>query len=558
MERIGRYRITRELGRGSMSIVYEGFDDRIDRYLAIKVLRQAYARDVASRQCFLREARAAGGLGYPNIVTVFDVGQVDGLPFLVMELLSGQTLADFIAADKAAALPLNTMIEIAIQLAAALEFAHKNDVIHRDVKPSNIHFEPDRRLIKLMDFGIAAIDRGPLSTETGQDIVGTPHYMPPEQLCGKPLDKRSDLYSLGVVLFQLISGRLPYRGETVEAVIDAISRDTIRPLTPLHPETPKALPALVRRLMSADPGARPAGAGQVREELEDIQSARRRGILPAVKGNSVFWRWPAGIGAVIALVLALGLSHVYRSQTEALAGAVYGYGDALASIIAQETAEPLILGDTAALGMLVADFSVNPRVQYLHVSDTGGMIQASTNPFIQGLPKPRPAGAAVPRPPESINLIATDNGHLEFQVPVRFQAHRVGEIQLGINAGALQSTATTTLTMLAAVFGLILIVALAGLGWMTRRWKRSIDRIAWALKRLRGGQSGVRLDVARHDEFAAICKQFNNLAVSLDEQGRTVGGEWSAPVISTGASEVAPDETLDLNALERRSVTASD
>lgn len=540
-----------------MSIVYEGFDDRIDRHLAIKVLRQAYARDVASRQCFLREARAAGGLGHPNIVTVFDVGQVDGLPFLVMEMLYGQTLTDFVTADRAAALPLNTMMEIAVQLAAALEFAHRNGIVHRDVKPSNIHFEPERRLVKLMDFGIAAIDRGPISGDGGQDIVGTPYYMPPEQLCGKPLDKRSDLYSLGVVLFQLIGGRLPYRGETIEAVIDAISRDTLRPLTPLHPETPKALSSLVRRLMSADPDARPPSAAQVREALEDIQSARKRGILPAVKSNSAFWRWPAGIGAVIALVLALGLSHVYRSQTETLADAVYGYGDALASIIAQETAEPLILGDTAALGMLVADFSVNPRVRYLHVSDTGGMIQASTNPFIQGLPNPRPAGQPVSRPPESVELIATDSGHLEFQAPVRFQAHRVGEIQLGINAGPLQSTATTTLTMLAAVFGLILIVALAGLGWMTRRWKRSIDQIAWALKRVRGGQSGVRLEVKRHDEFAAICKQFNNLAVSLDEQARTAGGELSAPVISTVPSKVPPNETLDLNALQRHSDTTS-
>ncbi|MGB0514940.1 MAG: serine/threonine-protein kinase, partial [Wenzhouxiangellaceae bacterium] len=155
MERIGRYEIVRELGRGSMSIVYEGFDGRIDRHLAIKVLRSRFAGDVNARQRFMREARAAGGLAHPNIVTVFDVGQVDGKPYLVMELLPGGSLEDWLGAENLDRLDIERILDVALQLSRALDYAHRNGIVHRDIKPANIHYDHATGQVKMMDFGIA-------------------------------------------------------------------------------------------------------------------------------------------------------------------------------------------------------------------------------------------------------------------------------------------------------------------------------------------------------------------------------------------------------------------
>ncbi|MEX0915977.1 MAG: serine/threonine-protein kinase, partial [Wenzhouxiangellaceae bacterium] len=202
MERVGRYEIVRELGRGTMSIVYEGFDGRIDRHLAIKVLRQRYARDVGARQRFLREARAAGGLAHPNIVTVFDVGQAEATPYLVMEQLQGGTLEDWLDRDRLPELDTGMLIELAIQLARGLAYAHQHGVIHRDIKPANIHYDPKTNVAKMMDFGIAATERSTEEQESGRRIAGTLTHMAPELLSGDRADARSDLYSLGVVLYQ--------------------------------------------------------------------------------------------------------------------------------------------------------------------------------------------------------------------------------------------------------------------------------------------------------------------------------------------------------------------
>lgn len=551
MERIGRYEIRRELGRGSMSIVYEGFDSRIDRPLAIKVLREHYARDVGARQRFLREARAAGGLSHPNIVTVFDVGQHEGLPYLAMERLSGRTLSELLEHDHRRGFDIEAILKIGLQLASGLDFAHRRGVIHRDLKPANIHVDPDSGLVKLMDFGIAAIERGEESRGL-TTVAGTPTHMAPEQLTGKNVDERSDLYSLGVVLFELLSGELPFDAEDAESVIEQVIRHQTRPLRPRDPNTPRELVDLVYRLMAREPDSRPSSARQVVEELEEIRSGLHRGILQTVRHQSSLMRWPLGIGAAVAIVLVLGLWYVYRSQTGAIEAATYGFGDALASLVAQETAEALILEDTTALSILVSDFSVNPQVEHLHVADDNGIVQASTNPFLQGQPVPEPEGRSVEREAGSVVLTRDSAGLLQFSVPIRFQARRVGEVRLGLDGSALDATAATTLTMLALVFSLTVLVVAVGSGWMMRRQQRALQRLAWGLKRLTRGQVDFRLEAERRDEFSDVYRQFNRLAVRLDEK-RAVerpgpGSEDVAEYPRLHRIQGAPDETLDLSA----------
>lgn len=545
MERIGRYEIRRELGRGSMSIVYEGFDSRIDRALAIKVLREHYARDVNARQRFLREARAAGGLSHPNIVTVFDVGQNDGLPFLAMERLSGQTLEERLEDSARPDFGIDGILDLGLQLAAGLEFAHRRGVIHRDLKPANIHVDDDSGLIKIMDFGIAAIERAD-GSRGNTPLAGTPTHMAPEQLAGRPVDERSDLYSLGVVLFELLAGELPFDGADSEAVIEQVIRHQTRPLRPRDPNTPRELVDLVYRLMAREPDSRPGSARQVVEELEEIRSGLHRGILQTVRQQSTWMRWPLTIGASVALVLIFGLWYVYRTQTGAIESATYGFGDALASLVAQETAEALILEDATALSILVSDFSVNPQIQHLHVADASGVIQASTNPFLQGQPVPDAEGRSVDRESGSVVLTRGDDGLLQFAVPIRFQARRVGEVRLGLDGSALDATAATTMTMLVLVFTLTILVVAVGSAFMMRRQQRALQRLGWGLKRLSRGQVDFRLETERRDEFSDVYRQFNRLAVRLDEQRLPPDEEHEDGQTRLRRIEGAPDETLDL------------
>ncbi len=553
MERIGRYQITRELGRGSMSIVYEGFDNRIDRHLAIKVLREDLARDVSSRQRFLREARAAGRLVHPNIVTVFDVGQGDAMPYLVMELIPGTTLADYLHRQNDKLLSVSAVLDIAIQLCEALQYAHSQGVIHRDIKPANIHYDAESGRVKLMDFGIAAIEGNQHNAGSGQNIIGTPHYMAPEQINGTEASRSSDMYALGVILFQLLSGDLPYTGNTVAEVVDAVNHRRMKPLSAVDPKTPRALIGLVRRLTHHNPASRPDSAAQVRDELEDIYNGMRSGLLQSVRRNSFVWRRTAMISVAVAVILLSGLVYVYQSQTEAITRSTYGYGDALASIIAQESAEPLILEDSTALNLMVSDFSVNDEVDFVHVTDAEGVVVASTNPYMRGRQQTLTVGQEVVRNADAIRLHSNKAEQLVFQVPVRFQSQRVGEVFLGLDGSALTEAANATLVMLAVVFGLTLLTAMIGLSWMTRRQQRSIAELAWGLKRLASDQRDIRMDSAPRDEFAEAHKQFNRLAIMLDERARAAPGHASAGEFNHAQyqedSGMPASQTVDLSAV---------
>ena len=552
MERIGRYEIVRELGRGAMSIVYEGFDGRIDRHLAIKVLRLKYARDVGARQRFLREARAAGGLAHPNIVTVFDVGQAEAAPYMVMELLPGGTLQHWLEQERSSELDIERLLELAIQLARGLAYAHQHGVIHRDIKPANIHYDPKTNIAKMMDFGIAATEDTAVAAESPEGIAGTLTHMAAELFAGGPADQRTDLYSLGVVFYQLLSGELPFSAETPETLVKQIRQHEIHPLKPFRADTPRELVDLTYRLMALEPESRPVSATQVADELGEIQDAIRSGIVHEVRRKSAAWRWPLLTGLGVALVLVLGLAHVYRSQTAAIAQTTFGFGDAMASLIAQETAEALILDDTTALSVLVSDFAANPEIRHLHISDAEGIVQASTDPYLRGERAPPPQGAVIERNSGSVRLNRSESGALVFRVPIRYQARRVGQVQLGLDGSGMGQTANATIWMLMAVFFAALLALSMGLVWMTRRQQLALKRLAWGLKRLQRGQFEYRLEHVRRDEFTTVFSQFNRLAVRLDELRRQAGRKKRAKSATSDTGlEFPPDfpveDTLDLS-----------
>jgi len=298
MQSMGRYQIKQELGRGAMAVVYLAFDPELKRNIALKVLHAERCTNADVRRRFLREAKAAGRLAHGNIVTIYDVGEEQDRPYIAMELLDGRFLDELMRAGEA--LSWQQVRDIAMQLADALDLAQRNGVIHRDIKPANIVWLPREQKVKMADFGIAHIDDVTQSeaTQVGQ-IVGTPQYMSPEQITGRPVDSRSDLFSLGVVLYQLLARQRPFGGETVAALTYQIAHQKPRPLREVVSGVPVALTDIVDRLLEKDPAAR----FQTAQELTTALRQVREGAPPAAPEPTHWRRTVPAIVAVLALVV---------------------------------------------------------------------------------------------------------------------------------------------------------------------------------------------------------------------------------------------------------------
>lgn len=293
----GRYEIFRELGKGSMGDVYLAHDPQIDRPVALKVLRPDRIASEDFVQRFLQEARAIGRLSHPNIVTVFDSGQDQNTLFIVMEFLTGKTL---IEKHREQPFSYQTIIHLGVQLAEALGYAHRQGIVHRDIKPSNILVTEEGR-IKITDFGIARVTDSAAHQQTqAGDILGTPMYMSPEQVLGRKVDGRSDLYSLGVILYELTTGQNPFRSEGLAAVFNAIIEHN--PPAPNLTGSPEAqrLAELITKSISKAPEDR----FQTGEEMAQAFKAclqRRRSDTPQPSAPSR----PPSRGIRFGLPLAL-------------------------------------------------------------------------------------------------------------------------------------------------------------------------------------------------------------------------------------------------------------
>ena len=252
--KIGRYEILDEIGQGAMGTVYRARDPLIERTVAIKTVSLTQLRqegtDAESR--FLREAQSAGRLSHPNIVTIYDVGEADGLAYIAMEHLSGATLRDVMNKGP---IPLSLALDTALQMAEALAFAHEHGVIHRDIKPANVVVTGQRGRVKLTDFGIAHLVNSD-HTQTGQ-MLGSPRYMSPEQAMGREIDGRSDIFSLGAVLYEMLTGHYAFDGDSLPTIVYRVIHETPVPATSLRPQLPEGLASLLARMLDKNPGARP-------------------------------------------------------------------------------------------------------------------------------------------------------------------------------------------------------------------------------------------------------------------------------------------------------------
>ncbi len=324
--RLGRYLLLEELGAGGMGVVYRARDEKLERIVAVKVLTQGLLTNQDARKHFRREALALARLNHPNIAALHDVGEQDGVDYIVMECVQGESLRTRLHGG---ALPVGEATRILLQIGEALEEAHAQGVIHRDLKPANVIITA-RGLAKVLDFGVAKLlettDATQSLLQTGA-VIGTPLYMSPEQALGKAVDARSDLWSLGAVYYEMLSGRTPFQGDSVASVMRAVTMDRFAPVGQLQANVPVQAEQIVIRALEKDPAKRYATAVEVVKDANALL-ARLTGSVAAVEQRST--RVLRMIAAALAVVLIAGATLGWWTVPED-GGAALGSGTSYSS-----------------------------------------------------------------------------------------------------------------------------------------------------------------------------------------------------------------------------------
>lgn len=332
LREINRYQVREHIGKGSMADVYEAYDPKTDRLLAIKILREDRSDNYEYLERFFREAKAVGSLSHSNIVSIYDIDEMEKRPFIVMERLKGVPLSDLIKAGRK--FTFTEIVTIGTQLALALDYAHSKGIVHRDIKPSNIIIISNSFKVKITDFGIAHFEDPEITMKTRMgDVLGTPQYMSPEQIQGTPVDGRADLFSVGVILYQLLTGERPFTGDTIPTLMYKITTLDPKPMN-LGPEIPKAIRYVVTKLLSKDPADRYQTGVELAEALK--QALLKKNKEPSAEpikqtgiSSSPFpkRRWFLQTAMVASLVaVAFGIFTLFGTVTHSPpdTGRIYG------------------------------------------------------------------------------------------------------------------------------------------------------------------------------------------------------------------------------------------
>jgi serine/threonine protein kinase/HAMP domain-containing protein len=524
MEKLGRYQLIEIIGEGAMARVYKAYDPEINRGIAVKLLKAQLAADNNYRQRFLREAKGAGVLSHPNIVTIYDVGVDDDRPYIAEELVEGMTLADLMRSGKE--LTTHEIVEIGIQLARALDYAHRRGIIHRDVKPGNIMLVANTTQVKVADFGICRIDKGD-SAELTQatalgDVLGTPNYMAPEQVMGQKVDARSDLYSAGVVLYKLVTGALPFEGDSIITVAVKIAQTEAPTIDKLKGDVPVSLRRVIERSLRKQPDKR----FQTGEEMAQALSAVGRELQEAEERKAAGRRIPLGVRWALIMALAVGLTMsatatiLYQRQYQAMQDQVMEYGESLAKFMASQSAVPLLAEDWSAIEVFIQETMTRQAFPYLVVVDDEGTVRGSNDPAKLNAKYTAPGGQTMPSPDKSIAVQQFTDANarvvLDFGAPIQFQGKKIGDVHLGIYEEPLSRVARLILALL-AILTLVTIAAVAvGTYLLARMLVAPLRKVKSGLDELGLGRYDVRINEKRADEIGEVFGAFDRAAAALE------------------------------------------
>ena len=552
LELIGRYQVQEKIGEGAMADVYRAYDPSIRRALAIKVMKSQYSREPEYASRFLREAKAAGALSHPHIATIYDVGEISAQPYIVMELLEGKPLSEHMS--EKGRLPHDQVLKIAIQLADALNYAHGLGVIHRDIKPSNIMLLPASDSIKLVDFGIARVneadgvfDADHLKTQVGQ-VLGTPRYMSPEQALGKPIDGRSDLFSLGVVIYEMITGKKAFGGASAATLALQITQEDPEPIAKVAPETPRGLQFIVAKLLSKRPERRFATGAQVADALR-----REQGVLDAVIADgSDHRRLPlqARVALVMTLVtgmvLAATVLFVIGKQDDVSKGLALTSGAAMTNFIAENMAFKAV--DNATLPPEKQDWLPLQAFVTAAAADKNviGITVADTNGIVRGSSKPETIGSTYSAPEhetkesggglQSITRFEHDGKvGFRFVQPILYAGRQVGTVDMSVTRSGLEAASRLTRVLMLSL-SIVVILVVGAAAWVgANAFARPLLRLKNGLNDAAVGDLNFRISHNRTDEFGQLFDAFNRLTAAMEDRLNNVeviALETSSPAVS--------------------------
>lgn len=538
---VGRYLIQSRLGRGGMATVYRAHDPQIGRDVAIKFLHASLCEDDECRMRFLREARAAGGLSHPNIVVVHDVGEIERRPYMAMELIEGAPLSD--ALEKTRLLPIRQVVVMGLQLARALEYAHARGIVHRDIKPGNIMLLADKQTIKVADFGIAHMEDtgGEQRTMIGA-VMGTPQYMSPEQTRGDKVDGRSDLFSAGIVLYQMLAGERPFRGDSLVAVATKIATEDPPPLTTKRPDIPASLRRIVDRCLAKQPAQRYQSGKELANALikllgeldEAARDKDKKSIVP------LRVKWAATMALIVAVVMGITTAIVTQRQYAAMMGQVTDYGASLARFIAAQNATNVLGEDWDSVDVAVQEIMKTRSFERISVVDMTGQVRVSSQPALVGQPyralgekvDGMAPGAAVSR------YDAQDQGVLGFETPVLFQGKQVGRVALGIPEAPLTAVARLSISLMVVLLVVTVLAVAIAMYFVANWFAKPIRLVGESMAEIGKGRFDHRIGEQRNDEFGQLFQAFDDMAVAL--QRREPGAPALAPTVSPAAPPAGP------------------
>ena len=519
---VGRYRIISRIGRGGMASVYKAHDPSIDRALAIKFLHSEYCEQEEYRGRFLREARAAGNLSHPNIVTVHDVGEIDHRPYMAMELIEGEPLNELMS--RMGPMPIRDVISLGIQLGKALDYAHSKGVVHRDIKPSNIMCVSGAQLVKVTDFGIAHVTSSGAASDTRVgDVLGTPQYMSPEQTKGSKVDGRSDLFSVGIILYQMLSGQPPFKSDSIVALAMMIANDEPAPIQKLRPEMPQDLRRIVERCLAKNPDRRFQSGRELAEAMIRLQrdleeEAREKGKSKIVPLRV---KWALTMGFVVFVVMAATGGVVNHQQTAAMMRQVTDYGASLSRFIAAQNAAKALADEWVAVDVSVQEIMKTRDFTDITIIDRAGVVRASSQAAWVDQPyKPRVGQALGTRAGGvTVTRYVDDNDNvLGFEAPMTFQGKAVGRVALGIAEKPLAYVARLSLTLM-VVLVLVTVIAVALAMYFLANWfARPIKTLTQSMSELAQGRLDHRISEDRKDEFGLLFKAFDGMAQALQQR----------------------------------------
>ncbi|KDE40893.1 Serine/threonine protein kinase PrkC, regulator of stationary phase [Nitrincola lacisaponensis] len=513
MESLGRYQLKRMLGEGAMSQVYLAYDPKLQRELAIKLLKPEFAQDAQRVELFLNEIQLSGRLHHPNIVSIFDVGQVDEVHFILMQHFESRNLESWLEDNPD--LSIEQALRIVDQLLQAIEHAHAKGIYHRDIKPSNILIN-DEGLVQLTDFGVAYLNDSGVTDDAF--VIGTPFYMAPEQLQGHRPTAQSDLYSIGVLLYYLVFGKLPFQASTLKDLDDLIQRSEVDLESK---QIPSSLKKVIRKLLHKNPAFRYQSATELLKQLHALRTELKDDGRASHIRISTTWRNTGLVALCFGMLCATLLYLTVNQLSSSLRNTLVSYGDMFVAQMHDHLAEPVLLGDNASMTAIINRFSAADEILYVHIVDNEGRIMVSTDPVEPGSYYQAPPGLARLQLDSQYDVfhypLDTSGSEIyRFSSRIQYANSTLGRLYVGVKSENLDGIVNKTFLYLLSFILMICALVVAVVYLIYRYFFRQIKLLNDALQSLYAGNFYTRLNVERKDEVGTLKAQFNDLAEQLE------------------------------------------